>query len=234
MATISEWHQSFKIGVDKSDSLNYPDFLPEEVDVFFNKNIEKFIAQRLYGTNPKREGIESTQKRFDDLLTLVSSSNINSFATSALMKPNSKTATLPTNYLHAIEEEAGITYLDCNGTTTSARVPVYPIMHDQYNKLIRDPFNKPDETGVLRMGLAGSMELIMGTGVTLTNYYLRYIRVPATVAYGSTYSTVAPDVNCDLPNSVHNEIIQMAVVDALGNIASNRVQVEANQLNTIE
>ena len=237
--TISEIHNEFKIGVDKTDSLNYPDFLPEEIDVFLNKNIEKFISQRMYGTNPKGEGVEATQKRFDDLVTLVTNLSTSAFILSGGEKPNGSLIALPADYWHALEEEVSISYADCNNVTTTARVPVYPITHDQYNKIIRDPFNKPDETGVLRMGLGvgatGSMELIASTGVTLTNYFLRYIRKPAEVRYGTTYAVATTDVQCDLPEHTHKEIIEMAVVDALGNVEQfKRLPSEIQQLNTIE
>ena len=233
--TISEMHQEFKVGIDKTDSLNYPDFLAEETDVFLNKAIEKFISQRMYGTNPKQEGVEATQKRFDDLLTLVSNANISTLTTSSQLKPNAVLATLPSDYLHAIQEEAVVSYLDCNNVSTSARIPIYPISHDEYNKVIRDPFNKPDETGIYRMGLGGNIELISASGVTITTYFLRYVRIPAKVQYGSAYPVAIADVDCDLPLHTHKEIIEMAVVDALGNIeALKRIQTETQQLNTIE
>lgn|SRR3990167_2121499 len=233
--TIAEFHLGFKIGLDKTDSLNYPDFLPEEIDIFLNKNIEKFISQRLYGTNPKGEGVEETQKRFDDLLTLVNNSNITVFTTTVNNKPNGINITLPSDYWHSLEEEADITYLNCNSVSTTARVPVYPITHDQYNKTIRDPFNKPDETGIIRMGLGGVLEAITSTGITLNTYYLRYIKKPAEVRYGTVYTPATTDIQCDLPEHTHQEILQMAIVDALGNIEKqNRLPAEIQQLNTIE
>lgn len=232
---ISEMHTEIKIGVDKTDSLNYPDLLPEEIDVFINKNIEKFISQRAYGTNPKQEGLESTQKRFDDLLTLISNSNISNFTTSSQTKPFGYIVPLPSGYWHAIEEEVNVTYLDCNNVSITARVPVYPVMHDQYNKIIRDPFNKPDKTGVVRMGLSGNIEIISSSGVVPTTYFLRYIRKPAVVKYGTTYTPASTDINCDLPEHTHKEIIQMVVVDILGNIEQlRRLPVETQQLNTVE
>ena len=110
-----------------------------------------------------------------------------------------------------------------------------PITHDQYNKTIRDPFNKPDETGIIRMGLGGVLEAITSTGITLNTYYLRYIKKPAEVRYGTVYTPATTDIQCDLPEHTHQEILQMAIVDALGNIEKqNRLPAEIQQLNTIE
>ncbi len=227
----------FKIGLDKTDSLNYPDFKPEEIDIFLNKAIEKFVNQRAYGTNAKGLGLEQNQKRVDDLVTLISNSEI--LPTLPLnpteLKPNGSRIVLPSDYLHAIEEEAEIIYIDCNNVTATSRVPVYPIMHDEYNKIIRDPFNKPDETNVIRLGLNGYFEAITGTGVTLATYYLRYIRKAATVRYGTAYVLPVTDVQCDLPDGVHKEIIAISILDALGNIEqNNRIQTESIQVATQE
>ena len=232
--TISQLHQEFKIALDKVDSLNYPDILPEEIDVFLNTNILKFISQRVYGNNARKERVEETQKRFDDLLTLVTGSTISTFQSPFSGKPNSLVATLPSDYWHTLEEEAQITYLDCNSVSTSARVPVYAVTHDRYNKIIRDPFNKPDNTKVIRMGLTGKMELITATGITLTDYYLRYIKKPATVQYGTIYTVPTTDVQPDLPESTHKEWLAMAVTDCLEKIESKRTQSSTQLLTTLE
>lgn len=227
--TISEMHQEFKINLDKVDSLNYPDILPEEIDIFLNTNIEKFVSQKAYPNN-SREGLEETQKRFDDLLTLITN-----FAGSPVgtgnEKPNGSTIILPLNYYHAIEEEVDISYFDCNNILTTKRIPVYTLTHSRYNKVIRDPFNKPNENKIWRMGLSGNIELISSPGITLTQYYLRYIRKPAVVSYGSNYVIPTSDVNCDLPIHTHKEIIAMSVADCLEKIESSRTQI-ANQLLT--
>ena len=230
---ISEFHQEFKILVDKTDSLNYTDFLPEEIDIYLNKAIEKFISQRAYGNNPRREGIEETQKRFDDLITLVTNYSLSTFTTTNA-KPNGVIAALPSDYWHTLEEDVTISYPDCNNVTSTKVVPVIPVTHDKYNKIIRDPFNKPDNSKVVRMGLNGSMELISGTGVTITTYKLRYIRKPAVVSYGTTYSTVGTDTQCDLPVSTHKEIIAMAVQIALGTIEAKTYPVSVQENATIE
>lgn len=233
---ISDFHKEFKVRFDKTDSLNFPDFLPEEIDTFLNIEIERFINQRMYGTNPKGEGVEETQKRFDDILTLVTNANITPNPATVNNKKNGNSITLPSDYWHSLQEEAKISYADCNGNIQTPTVPVYPVMHDEYNKIIRDPFNKPDETSVIRLGLSGTIEAITGNGIALTNYIIRYVRKPAQVRYGSTYAVpISPDVQCDLPESVHKEIIQGAVLMALKNVEQNsRVQTETVQLATQE
>lgn len=68
---ITEMHRAFRIGLDKTTNLSLPDFLPEEIDFWLNSAIRKFVKTRYSGNNPKAEGFEQTQKRTDDLRTLV-------------------------------------------------------------------------------------------------------------------------------------------------------------------
>jgi len=230
-------HIEFKLGMDKATALNSPSFLPEEIDVFLNNAIEKFVSQRMYGTNPKQEGFEETQKRWDDLITLVAQDNISTFSSSPFIKPGGQTAALPSDYWHTIEEEASIDYQDCNNQTVTVRVPVVPITHERYNKIIRDPFHQPNNNKVLRLGIGGSPELIIGTGTVLNSYFLRYIKKPQAVRYGSAYAILpaAPaDINSDLPEHTHKEIVAYAVQEALGNIESQRVQIKAQENAVIE
>lgn len=232
---ISQWHQNFKIGLDKVTSFSSPSLLPEEIDSIFNTNIEKFLAQRMYGNNPRKEGFEENQKRYDDLVTLVTNANISSFSTGLNVKPNGQTALYPSDYWHTVEEEAEISFKDCNNNIITKRVPIVPVTHDRYDKVVRDPFHQPNENKIIRLGLAGSPELITGNGITLTNYYLRYIKKPASIQYGTTYSIPTIDVQCDLPDSVHQEIIRMSIEDALGTIeASRRQQDVAQDIRTQE
>ena len=69
---IAEMHIAINLGVQKIASNQVDVLLPEEIDLELNKNIERFVSQRFnklgnkYGT-----GVEESQKRIDDLRTLV-------------------------------------------------------------------------------------------------------------------------------------------------------------------
>ncbi len=237
--TIAQMHQEVKVGIDKGDSLNSANFAPEVIDVFLNNNIEKFISQRAYGDNTRKEGLEETQKRVDDLKNLITNTNITTFTNTVNNKINGVFVTLPTDYLHSIEEECNIDYLDCNNITKSVKVPVIAITHDRYNKIVRDPFNKATKKKVLRLsyGLSGTneqFELITEGTITLQQYILRYIRKPASVRYGTTYATPTTDIDCDLSSYTHKEIIKMTVDEMLGNTGDPKVNIVDKELKTIE
>lgn len=232
---IQDFHRNFKIGLDKIDSLGYPDILPEEIDVFLNNNILKFINQRLYGNNPRGENFEETQKRFDDLITLVKSDILTPIAFSSVFdKPNSATVDIPTDYLHMINEEVDIQFNDCNNGQENRRIRVIPITHDKYNDIIKDPFNKPNHNKVIRLGYDNKLELISSTDSIILFYYIRYIRKPASVRYGTIYPTPTTDVQCDLPESVHQEILDLAILDCLEKIESQRLGSSAELIKQME
>ena len=64
-------HLAIQQGVDKINSLQADMLLPEEIDIELNKSMSRFLNTK-YGKNNKyREGFEESQKRIDDLRTLV-------------------------------------------------------------------------------------------------------------------------------------------------------------------
>jgi hypothetical protein len=69
---IKEWHTQLQQELNKINSALYDVLLPQEIDIAFNKSIEMFINQRYSAkSNRKQEGFEMSQKRIDDLKSLV-------------------------------------------------------------------------------------------------------------------------------------------------------------------
>jgi hypothetical protein len=236
--TVQEMHYQFKIGLDKVDSLSVPNFIAEEIDILLNNAQEQFISQRAFSNNPRREGLEETQKRLDDLKNIISNYNTTTFTTTADSKPNGVFVDLPANYRHAIQEEATVSYTDCNSTIQTLQAEIVPISHDRYNRIIRDPFNKPDKELIYRLGFEANtserFEIILGPSTTLTNYIVRYIRKPQQIRYGTQYQTPTTDLDCELSLHTHREIVALAVKNALEDIESPRWQSSKIELNEIE
>ena len=69
--TIAEAHRAFRFGLDKMDGLNYPNFLPEEIDLLLNQAQERIIKQRYGKNNIKRASFEEEQKRTEDLKEII-------------------------------------------------------------------------------------------------------------------------------------------------------------------
>ena len=68
---VTQMHLAIQQGVDKINSLQADMLLSEEIDIELNKSQIRFINTK-YGKNNKyREGFEQSQKRIDDIRTLV-------------------------------------------------------------------------------------------------------------------------------------------------------------------
>lgn len=65
-------HIAVNLGVQKLASFQVDNLLPEEIDHEINMAVRRFINQRYSPqSNPKRRGFEQSQKRIDDLRTLL-------------------------------------------------------------------------------------------------------------------------------------------------------------------
>ena len=221
--TVAEMHIQFKVGLDKTDSLNYPNFEPEEIDLWLNKAQEKFIKTR-YSHDVKRETFEETQKRTDDLREVVQEVSLTPAGVQDPIKPNGVLFTLPDGtfggfpiYWFAVNEECRIKWQNCQNETVYRRKRVKPIQHDDYNKIIGDPFNKPDKNKIVRLMHGGSAELIGDGTYIITGYLLRYIKRPEQI-------NLANNDDCELADHTHDEIVTLAVGMALENTANPRFQ----------
>lgn len=226
--TATEFHIAFKLGLDKIDSENYPNFISSEVDFILNQAQERIVKQRLGLNNIKREGFEETQKRTDDLRTIVVSTTIIPNNPTSTNKPGGRYCNLPSDYYFAVNEDCDLEVQDCNGKLSLTKnVLIKPIRHDNYSKVIYDPFNQPYEGQILRLMTEGKVELIADLNHIVKKYYLRYIKKPQSIDITIPQST-------DLPEHLHQEIVEEAVYIALENIQAQRNQTFNKILGTEE
>ena len=229
--TVQELHTAFKFGLDKLDSLNYPSIEPEEIDLLLNQAQDRYVKQRYGINNNKRQSFEETQKRTDDLKKLVFNVIITPAANASDNKPYGRFVTLPntvgSEYWFAIEEECDITYFNCHNVSTTVRATVIPRTHDDYRKLIKDPFNKPDIYEIFRLMENGRVELISNVNITIGDYYLRYIKKPLRIDLNT-------NITCELSEHTHQEIIDEAIKIALEAIEAPRTPTFDKIITTTE
>ena len=197
---INDMHRAVKLGLDKSEGLTYAAFEPEEIDYWINEAIDRFTKTRYSGNNFKFEGFEQSQKRTDDLRTLVTESRIvPSLGTASTDKPNSYIVTIssfPTNYLLFLNDEVAVTF---NNEVTGASTPLrtYPVgcTSDTYSTKVNDPYSEHR----LHLGTARPLRLFSDKGIelitdgqyTISYYYMKYLRKPARVNLAVTASQTA-------------------------------------------
>jgi len=226
-------HDSFRLELDKVNSLQYPDFTTAEIDYWLNRAIREFTKTRYSGVNYKKEGFEQSQKRIDDLRTLVREVTIPCTITGAI-KPNGyvlsggfiNSVFTPDTYWLSLGEEVDIT--PTNGS--SLRQGVTEVTSDEYRFEIDNPYStfrlhygnaKP-----LRLFYNDTIEFISDGGYTVDNAYVRYIKAPAMVDFATT--------SCDLPEHTHDEIVIIGVRLVLENIEQPRLQSYSQNMATME
>ncbi len=223
--TAREMQISFEI----ESNLEDPTKKPTTIEIFYwiNKAIEKFIKTRYSGVNFKGESFEQTQKRIDDLRTLVKELTLTPTTTGS--KPNSVVFTLPNDYLFTVGEEVAIEYVKNNVTYTS-REGITEITNDRYRQEIDNHFSEfrlySNWARPLRLFYGSYVELVSDGQYNITNYYITYISKPTVVTL--------PSISCNLPDQTHSEIIKLAVSMFLENIKDPRYQTYLNEINTME
>jgi len=231
--TISDMHIAFKLELDKIDSLQYPGFTTNEIDYWLNRAIREFVKTRYSGINSKREGFEQSQKRIDDLRTLVREVTVPCTITGAI-KPNGYVLTNGFSnaqfstavYWLSLGEEVSIT--PTGGSTI--RQGVTEVTYDEYTYEVDNPYS----TYILHYGKAkplrlfynNTIEFISDGNYTVNNAYIRYIKSPIIVVYST--------VNCDLPEHTHDEVVSLAVRLALENIEQPRYQTYSQEVSVME
>jgi len=231
--TISQMHTAFRLELDKVNSLQYPDFNTTEIDYWLNRAIREFVKVRYSGVNPKREGFEQTQKRIDDLKTLVREVTISCTAVGAI-KPNgfvlsdgfSNVVFSSASYWLSLGEEV---LLSIPGAGT-LRQGVTEITSDEYPYEIESSYSSYrlhyNKAKPLRLFYNNTIEFISDGTYNITSAYIRYIKSPAVVIYST--------VNCDLPEHTHDEIVSLAARLVLENIEQPRYQSYVQEVSAME
>ena len=132
------------------------------------------------------------------------------------MNSNSKFFTLPDNLMFITYESVEISDGKCDGMST---LDVYPVRQDEYNRIKKNPFRGANDRRALRLDLSeGVIEIV--SKYTVSSYYLRYLRKLAPIVladFGDEQSIegVSRISECELPESVHQRILERAVMLAL-------------------
>lgn len=227
-------HLLFKVLLDKEDSLVYPNFEPEHIDLFLNRAYERFIKQRSNGNNPARASFEETQKRIDDLDGLVKTPTaITAVATS---DPSIYTIPLPSDYRQLERLQITGTGIKAGTTPTTFKLRAKQAKNDQIETGLEDPFNKPNKDEVFYLREGNNIKVIADGSTTINSGTLTYIKNPLTLSIAAT-GVNAPTGFTNTPEvraHTHTEIVDMAVLMAIENIESPRYQTNTIETNKQE
>lgn len=222
--SIRNMHYDFKTKFNKLDSQKSRNLLVPEIDWQLNEAMLMYIKMIVMPRNNMIQGFESNQRTIDDIHTLVEK-EIEINAVQIVENSKYKFA-LPTNYLHYVSSRILCTKGQCT-------------------KLIRNTVRQHDDRVDESMFAQSSFEwmeinstfgkdgiYVETDGSFLTNkLYLDYIKKPLYMHAAADYSSGTynlPDgtvltgyQNCELPEHVHSDIVDLAVLITIGNITGD-------------
>jgi len=117
---VVEMHLAIQQGVDKINSLQADLLLPQEIDIELNKSMSKFINLKYGKNNIYRQGFEQSQKRIDDLRSLVTE-----YSAPVIFKEQYNNNVwidqfkLPYDYLYLINQRSEVLVDNCTSLTYS-------------------------------------------------------------------------------------------------------------------
>lgn len=237
----AEMQYAFKLGMDRVDTLSSTDFNAAEIDWLLNEAQLIFINNRIDPTTKKRRGFEGDQKRIDDLSTIVIKNPLQPMITPSLLDTGVYEVDLNDlafPYLHLISAYATVNL----GDNCFKSVPLKFIQHDDYRESLRDPFNSPSLDFIpYNFGRSSSNSkfpsVYIYTGNLPSTYlfgvYLEYIKRPNKIFLGN-YAYIDgityPPTDCELPEAIHNEIVDLACLIAANAIESPEyIQLKASK-----
>lgn len=199
-------HEEFKIGVDKSDSLEYANFLPEEIDIFLNRSQDVIVEQLFFS------GVFSEINELWRVWRLE-----NPFT---VYDPNAR---FPNGYYVDISPITDFLYYHTSYTKiTRTNFPVITIAEYLLNIRISpnaadayavNTFNKPIfKNPVIFFKDEESIVLLVDNYTNIpTGFYLEYIKTPERISFETS-------VDCELNERLHRKIVDLAVSLAEKNI----------------
>jgi hypothetical protein len=238
---IKEWHQAFKVQLDTLDTQSALRLQPEVVDIFLNKSINK-IVQNVY------DEFEKNQKTSDALSTQTSLH----VSTDIQIDPNNSSlfsVELPLDYYFHLQSNTIIGFnvfpitkikdvygstgiIDNQGDYIYAMIPtpytwydanpdnklsVKTVRHilDHESKIISSPFKRSDDTEVTIFFKLNRIYVYVPKGYTLLDFNMVYLKKPIQVSYKQY-------IDSDLHHSLHEQVINLAVIYALETYGSER------------
>lgn len=231
--TAQEMYDAVLTGINKEMTAT---LFPEEFNDLINKSQYEVIRTRY-------ENVEQTQKRIDDLRSLIVLDE--RILNTGLPVAGGEIFLLPydpNNFVITPKNPSGQNHgymfmLRCSFKLNYVNNKCYTgisteflksrIMNsDKLDEIKRDPFNKPKDDRLYYQITGDQFLIYTGTQSFGVEASIDYIRYPRAIDIIS-----APNVDCELPLHIRQEICEVAVRKYLENIESQRFQTNSIEQN---
>jgi len=240
---ITEMHLAVQQGVDKINSFQADTLLSEEIDLELNKAIDKFINLKYGKNNLYNKGFEESQKRIDDLKELVVTAELASTYDSISVNNSFVyiSEDLPKNYRYLVKSLVTTKYerscaslskreqqlLDKVPNAVNKLGSLKIVQQDDIHTLLGDPFNTTKKSKPLAVFENGKLYMYTNDIFIIHNLILTYIKNPSKVS-------LSLEVNCELSEHTHQEIVDMSISSILEGISDPRYKTQQIELGKNE
>ena len=193
-----------------------------EVSLFLTEAQEELV-QQLYNGSVSFDGFESSEKVRRNLANLIGHREVQLSDPTAYGNGYWEYKPSIGNVLALTSERAKI--LDTKCCNNTKWVNVVPIKYDEINKVIENPFRRPNNHQVLRLDEKTNMVRIISKAI-VKSYSCDYLAKPAPIIVSDLPAGFSINGNTtahasDLDTSLHRPIIKYAVQLAAASWASN-------------
>lgn len=207
------------------DSIEFDEF---EKSLYLTQAQEEIVVNLYNGKNPYGESFESTEelRRYLDALVITKLYTEDDRLNTDI-QPVSKTSIffkLPEDIAFITLEQ--VTFEDESlGCYNGENADVYPVTHDEYNRLIRNPFRGPSRYRVLRVDTGDNIvELV--SKFNIGKYLIKYMTRPTPIILVDLPGDleihgISQETPCQLNEILHNVILKRAVQMALSSKTIN-------------
>jgi len=223
-------HYDFKKKFNKIDSQVNRNLLVPEIDWVLNEAdllFRKIVAEPRFKT---KLGFETSQRNIDSIRTVV--------VPDAGVTLSNNNIVLPNNYLFFLKAEVKLDKEGCS-LTDPVRIAIQQTDDEhEENSFYNSSYSWREVNGTFN---TNGIKLHTDGSFTFSAAKLTYIRKSPYMHnaqdFGAgTYnhpsgSALTGFVNCELPESTHGEIVDIAVMIAAGEIQTSDFQIKMNKLN---
>ncbi len=238
-------HYDLSLRLDKLDSLNYDNILSPEKDMYLNRAQLTLVKLKYGNNNSYGEGFEQIQKRIEDLKKIVvKSCNNDSLCENPILPLYLDSVKgIYTFNLDNLTKGKYMIYISSYVTAKKGRCTIDIVPHitqhdDLYLSLADNKYKPSFEWMYLPIVFSENyIYAYTNNEFQLGELFVDYIRYPLDMHYGDyndENGNLIPQQNCELPDFIHSEILDLAEAYIKKDIESPSVELTYQNLKMNE
>lgn len=213
--TSQEFSNEFDILYNNIASNQAPGLDEYEKSVFLTDAQDELVLEMITGKNFVGDSFEKTEEIRQYLTDIIKTAKLSEAKDSDILKISNKSSIydVPEDLWFTTYESVTFdsTKMDCKPTSDIA---VIPVTQDEFSRIYKNPFRKASKDRVLRLNIAGKIELI--SEYDIESYNIRYISkltpiILEDLPQGLSIKGETKETNCKLNPALHEAILGRAV-----------------------